>query len=178
MVINNLHNLVIIMRGGLNVQDLRILNLSRRKKNIILLLVDISIIMLVYATVSLLNKGDTNSIIGLWTTIAIAIITYVLLLKVNNMYSCIWINAGAYEFARTIVASISACIVVTLINIIIPNTISVLSNILAGILIMVALIGVRLSLKVLNRIVTYSVADRTNGNNSSSESVSMANPLI
>ena len=144
-------------------QDLRILNLSRRKKNIILLLVDISIIMLVYATVSLLNKGDTNSIIGLWTTIAIAIITYVLLLKVNNMYSCIWINAGAYEFARTIVASISACIVVTLINIIIPNTISVLSNILAGILIMVALIGVRLSLKVLNRIVTYSVADRTNG---------------
>ena len=37
--------------------------------------------MLVYATVSLLNKGDTNSIIGLWTTIAIAIITYVLLLK-------------------------------------------------------------------------------------------------
>ena len=144
-------------------QDLRILNLSRRKKNIILLLVDISIIMLIYATVSLLNKGDTNSIIGLWTTIAIAIITYVLLLKVNNMYSCIWINAGAYEFARTIVASISACIVVTLINIIIPNTISVLSNILAGILIMVALIGVRLSLKVLNRIVTYSVADRTNG---------------
>ena len=144
-------------------QDLRILNLSRRKKNTILLLVDISIIMLVYATVSLLNKGDTNSIIGLWTTIAIAIIIYVLFLKVNNMYSCIWINAGVYEFTRTIVASISACIVVTLINLIMPNTMSVLSNILAGILIMVALIGVRLSLRVLSRVVTYSVADRING---------------
>ncbi|WP_291656774.1 nucleoside-diphosphate sugar epimerase/dehydratase [Clostridium sp.] len=144
-------------------QDLRILNLSRRKKNIILLLVDISIIMLVYTTLALLNRDDINSIIGLWTTIAIAVITYVFFLKINNMYSCIWVNAGAYEFRQTIVASISACIVVTWITLIIPNTMSVLSNILAGILIMVALTGVRLSLRVLTRIVTYSVANRTNG---------------
>ena len=44
-------------------QDLRILNLSRRKKNIILLLVDISIIMLVYTTLALLNRDDINSTI-------------------------------------------------------------------------------------------------------------------
>ena len=67
-------------------QDLRILNLSRRKKNIILLLVDISIIMLVYTTLALLNRDDINSIIGLWTTIAIAVITYVFFLKINNMH--------------------------------------------------------------------------------------------
>ena len=68
------------------------------------------------------------------------------------MYSCIWINAGAYEFTQTMVASISACILVTLITLIIPNTISVVGNILAGILIMVGLTGVRLSLRVLTRI--------------------------
>ncbi|WP_294130153.1 nucleoside-diphosphate sugar epimerase/dehydratase [uncultured Clostridium sp.] len=144
-------------------QDLRVLNLSRRKKNIILLLVDISIIMLVYATLALLNIEDINLTTGIWINIGIAIITYVFLLKVNNMYSCIWVNAGAYEFTQTIVASISACIVVTWITLIIPNTMSVLSNILAGILIMVALTGVRLSLRVLTRIVTYSLADRTDG---------------
>ena len=142
---------------------LRVLNLSRRKKNIILLLVDISIIMLVYTTLALLNRYDTNSIIGLLTTIVIAVITYVLFLKVNNMYSCIWVNAGAYEFTKTIIASISACIVVTLINLIIPDTISTISNILAGILIMIALTGVRLSLRIITRIVTYSLADRTDG---------------
>ena len=68
-------------------QDLRILNLSRRKKNIILLLVDISIIMLVYTTLALLNRDDINSIIGLWTTIAIAVITYVFFLKINNLHN-------------------------------------------------------------------------------------------
>ncbi|WP_374042949.1 polysaccharide biosynthesis protein [uncultured Clostridium sp.] len=119
--------------------------------------------MLVYATLALLNIEDINLTTGIWINIGIAIITYVFLLKVNNMYSCIWVNAGAYEFTQTIVASISACIVVTWITLIIPNTMSVLSNILAGILIMVALTGVRLSLRVLTRIVTYSLADRTDG---------------
>ena len=45
-------------------QDLRLLNLSRRKKNLILLLVDISIIMLVYTTLALLNVDDANLTIG------------------------------------------------------------------------------------------------------------------
>ena len=144
-------------------QDLRLLNLSRRKKNLILLLVDISIIVLVYTTLALLNVDIANLTIGALANIVISIITYVLLLKLNNMYSCIWINAGAYELTKTMVASISACILVTLITLIIPNTISVVGNILAGIIIMIGLTGVRLSLRVLTRSLTYSVADRTKG---------------
>ena len=144
-------------------QDLRLLNLSRRKKNLILLLVDISIIVLVYTTLALLNVDNANLTIGALANIVISIITYVLLLKLNNMYSCIWINAGAYELTKTMVASISACILVTLITLIIPNTISVVGNILAGIIIMIGLTGVRLSLRVLTRSLTYSVADRTKG---------------
>lgn len=144
-------------------QDLRLLNLSRRKKNLILLLVDISIIVLVYTTLALLNIDNANLTIGALANIVISIITYVLLLKLNNMYSCIWINAGAYELTKTMVASISACILVTLITLIIPNTISVVGNILAGIIIMIGLTGVRLSLRVLTRSLTYSVADRTKG---------------
>lgn len=144
-------------------QDLRLLNLSRRKKNLILLLVDISIIVLVYTTLALLNVDNANLTIGALANIVISIIIYVLLLKLNNMYSCIWINAGAYELTKTMVASISACILVTLITLIIPNTISVVGNILAGIIIMIGLTGVRLSLRVLTRSLTYSVADRTKG---------------
>lgn len=144
-------------------QDLRLLNLSRRKKNLILLLVDISIIVLVYTTLALLNVDNANLTIGALANIVVSIITYVLLLKLNNMYSCIWINAGAYELTKTMVASISACILVTLITLIIPNTISVVGNILAGIIIMIGLTGVRLSLRVLTRSLTYSVADRTKG---------------
>lgn len=144
-------------------QDLRLLNLSRRKKNLILLLVDISIIGLVYTTLALLNVDNANLTIGALANIVISIITYVLLLKLNNMYSCIWINAGAYELTKTMVASISACILVTLITLIIPNTISVVGNILAGIIIMIGLTGVRLSLRVLTRSLTYSIADRTKG---------------
>lgn len=144
-------------------QDLRLLNLSRRKKNLILLLVDISIIVLVYTTLALLNVDNANLTIGALANIVISIIIYVLLLKLNNMYSCIWINAGAYELTKTMVASISACILVTLIILIIPNTISVVGNILAGIIIMIGLTGVRLSLRVLTRSLTYSVADRTKG---------------
>ena len=144
-------------------QDLRLLNLSRRKKNLILLLVDISIIVLVYTTLALLNVDNANLTIGALANIVISIITYVLLLKLNNMYSCIWINAGAYELTKTMVASISACILVTLITLIIPNTVSVVGNILAGIIIMIGLTGVRLSLRVLTRSLTYSVADRTKG---------------
>ena len=119
--------------------------------------------MLVYTTLAILNIENINLTTGIWVNIGIAIITYVFLLKVNNMYSCIWVNAGAYEFTKTIVASISAGIVVTLINLVIPNTISTISNILAGILIMIALTGVRLSLRIITRIVTYSLADRTDG---------------
>lgn len=144
-------------------QDLRLLNLSRRKKNLILLLVDISIIGLVYTTLALLNVDNANLTIGALANIVISIITYVLLLKLNNMYSCIWINAGAYELTKTMVASISACILVTLITLIIPNTVSVVGNILAGIIIMIGLTGVRLSLRVLTRSLTYSIADRTKG---------------
>ena len=144
-------------------QDLRLLNLSRRKKILILLLVDISIIVLVYTTLALLNVDNANLTIGALANIVISIITYVLLLKLNNMYSCIWINAGAYELTKTMVASISACILVTLITLIIPNTVSVVGNILAGIIIMIGLTGVRLSLRVLTRSLTYSVADRTKG---------------
>ena len=48
-------------------------------------------------------------------------------------------------------------------NVNIPNTVLALTNVIAGILIMVCVTGVRLSLRIVTRFITYSMADRTNG---------------
>nr|WP_195986809.1 nucleoside-diphosphate sugar epimerase/dehydratase [Clostridium sp. D53t1_180928_C8] len=139
------------------------MNLSRRNKNIILLLIDVSIIILSYFIAIILSNNMDNIVLNLSITLPIAIVTYILFLKICRMYSCIWVNAGSYEFMQSIVAAGSGCIVSTILMSIIPNTVLSITNVTAGILIMVSITGVRLSLRIITRFITYSVADRTDG---------------
>lgn len=144
-------------------QDLAVVNLSKRNKNIILLLIDISIILISYFLSVILNNDASNVILKLSRTLPISIITYVLFLKRCRMYSSIWINAGSYELMQSIIATVSACIASTILMLFIPNSLSAIVNITAGILIMLLVTGVRLSLRVITRFVTYTSADRTDG---------------
>ena len=144
-------------------QDLAVVNLSKRNKNIILLLIDISIILISYFLSVILNNDVSNLILQLSRTLPISIITYVLFLKRCRMYSSIWINAGSYELMQSIIATVSACIASTILMLFIPNSLSAIVNITAGILIMLLVTGVRLSLRVITRFITYTSADRTDG---------------
>ncbi|WP_133014320.1 polysaccharide biosynthesis protein [Clostridium cuniculi] len=144
-------------------QDLAVVNLSKRNKNIILLLIDISIILISYFLSVILNNDASNVILKLSRTLPISIITYVLFLKRCRMYSSIWINAGSYELMQSIIATVSACIASTILMLFISNSLSAIVNITAGILIMLLVTGVRLSLRVITRFITYTSADRTDG---------------
>ena len=144
-------------------QDLAIANLSKRNKNIILLLIDISIILISYFLSIILNNDESNVILQLSRTLPISIIIYILFLKRCKMYSSIWINAGSYELMQSIIATVSACVVSTILMLFIPNSLSVIVNITAGISIMLLVTGVRLSLRVITRFITYASADRTDG---------------
>ena len=144
-------------------QDLAVVNLSKRNKNIILLLIDISIILISYFLSVILNNDASNVILQLSRTLPISIIIYVLFLKRCRMYSSIWINAGSYELMQSIIATVSACVVSTILMLFIPNSLSAIVNITAGILIMLLVTGVRLSLRVITRFITYTSADRIDG---------------
>lgn len=144
-------------------QDLAVVNLSKRNKNIILLLIDMSIILISYFLSVILNNDASNVILQLSRTLPISIIIYVLFLKRCRMYSSIWINAGSYELMQSIIATVSACVVSTILMLFIPNSLSAIVNITAGILIMLLVTGVRLSLRVITRFITYTSADRTDG---------------
>ena len=144
-------------------QDLAVVNLSKKNKNIILLLIDISIILISYFLSVILNNDANNVILQLSRTLPISIIIYVLFLKRCRMYSSIWINAGSYELIQSIIATVSACIASTILMLFIPNSLSAIVNITAGILIMLLVAGVRLSLRVITRFITYTSADRTDG---------------
>ena len=144
-------------------QDLSIMNLSKRNKNIILLIIDVSIIILSYFIAIILNNNIDNISLNLSITLPIAVVIYISFLKLCRMYSCIWVNAGAYEIMQSIVAVGSGCIVSTILMLFIPNTVLALTNLIAGILIMVCITGVRLSLRIVTRFITYSIADKTTG---------------
>lgn len=144
-------------------QDLAVVNLSKRNKNIILLLIDISIILISYFISIILNNNLSNVILQLSITLPISIIIYVLFLKRCRMYSSIWINAGSYELMQSIIATVSACMTSTILMLFIPNSFSMMVNITAGILIMLLVAGVRLSLRVITRFITYTSADKTDG---------------
>lgn len=144
-------------------QDLSIMNLSKRNKNIILLIIDVSIIILSYFIAIILNNNIDNISLNLSITLPIAVVIYISFLKLCRMYSCIWVNAGAYEIMQSIVAVGSGCIVSTILMLFIPNTVVALTNLIAGILIMVCITGVRLSLRIVTRFITYSMADKTTG---------------
>ena len=81
------------------------MNLSRRNKNIILLLIDVSIIILSYFVSIILSNNIDNIVLNLSITLPIAVVTYISFLKLCRMYSCIWVNAGSYELMQSIVAS-------------------------------------------------------------------------
>ena len=145
------------------IKDLSILTLSRKKKNIILLMIDIAIIIISYSISVLLSSKGNNFIMELTISIPIAAVVYLFFLKIFKMYDCIWLNAGAYEFAHSIVASITACLTSTGILLLLPNTSSIVTNVISGILITVGVTGIRLSLRILTRTIAYSVADKVNG---------------
>ena len=140
----------------------KILNTNKKKKSVILLISDIAIIMLAYYICLLLHQDEITVNI-LATTMPIAIIDYVLFLKLFKMYNCIWINAGIYEFKQSIVSTIYACIIATVIMAFIPTTASTTVNLLAGILIIVGTTGTRLSLRIINRSIVYYTADKKEG---------------
>lgn len=144
-------------------QNISVLNLDKKKKNIILLLIDIAIIMLSYYTVMLFHYETHTVIISTFLKLPIIIAIYLVFLKIFKMYNSIWLNAGVYEFIHSIMASICACILSSVIMALIPNGIPILVNIISGILIMGITTAVRMSLRIISRAITYSTADKVNG---------------
>lgn len=144
-------------------QNIYILNLEKKKKSMILVLIDIAIIVLSYVSCMLLDNKTNYEMISIVISLPIAIVIYISLLKTYRMYSCIWINAGSYEFIQALVASISASVFNVLIMAFIPKAFSIVINIEAGILIMIGVTAIRLSLRIITRFLTYSIADKTNG---------------
>ena len=141
-----------------------ILNLDKKKKNILLIIIDISIIVMSYYICSLFYYGMDENIKNELVAIIIAILVYVLSLKIFKMYNCIWINAGAYEFTESIMASISGFIITSVIIGILPIIkVPIIVNIISAILIMIGTTGIRLSLRIITRAVTYFSADRVAG---------------
>lgn len=144
-------------------QNIYVLNLEKKKKSMILVLIDIAIIILAYASCMLLNNKTNYEMLSVVISLPIAIVIYISLLKLCRMYSCIWINAGSYEFIQSLLASISACAFNLLIMAFIPQAFSIAINIEAGILIITGVTAIRLSLRTITRLITYSISDKTKG---------------
>ena len=144
-------------------QNISVLNLDKKKKNMILLLIDIAIIMLSYYTVMLFHYETHTAIISTFLKLPIIIAIYLVFLKIFKMYNCVWLNAGVYEFTHSIMASLCACILISVIMALIPGGVPILMNITSGILIMGITTAVRMSLRIITRTITYSAADKVNG---------------
>lgn len=144
-------------------QNISVLNLDKKKKNMILLLIDIAIIMLSYYTVMLFHYETNTAIISTFLKLPIIIAIYLVFLKIFKMYNCVWLNAGVYEFTHSIMASLCACILISVIMALIPGGVPILMNITSGILIMGITTAVRMSLRIITRTITYSEADKVNG---------------
>lgn len=140
-----------------------VINLNKKSKRLIVLLSDIAIITLSYYLVMLFQYASYTEIIDAFIKLPSVILIYVVSLMIFKMYSCIWINAGIFEFKQTVISTIVSCIITTAVMIIIPNGISVLTNILAGVLIIGMITALRMSLKVITRAFTYTVSEKTDG---------------
>lgn len=140
-----------------------VINLNKKSKRLIVLLSDIAIITLSYYLVMLFQYSSYTEIIDAFIKLPSVILIYVVSLMIFKMYSCIWINAGIFEFKQTVISTIVSCIITTAVMIIMPNGISVLTNILAGILIIGMITALRMSLKVITRAFTYTVSEKTDG---------------
>ena len=140
-----------------------VINLNKKSKRLIVLLSDIAIITLSYYLVMLFQYASYTEIIDAFIKLPSVILIYVVSLMIFKMYSCIWINAGIFEFKQTVISTIVSCIITTAVMIIMPNGISVLTNILAGVLIIGMITALRMSLKVITRAFTYTVSEKTDG---------------
>lgn len=140
-----------------------VINLNKKSKRLIVLLSDIAIITLSYYLVMLFQYASYTEIIDAFIKLPSVILIYVVSLMIFKMYSCIWINAGIFEFKQTVISTIASCIITTALMIIMPNGISVLTNILAGVLIIGMITALRMSLKVITRAFTYTVSEKTDG---------------
>lgn len=140
-----------------------VINLNKKSKRLIVLLSDIAIITLSYYLVMLFQYASYTEIIDAFIKLPSVILIYVVSLMIFKMYSCIWINAGIFEFKQTVISTIVSCIITTAVMIIMPNGISVLTNILSGVLIIGMITALRMSLKVITRAFTYTVSEKTDG---------------
>lgn len=140
-----------------------LISLNKKSKGLILLVSDIGIIMLAYYLVMLFQYASYTEIRNVFIKLPIIILTYIVLLTTFKMYSCIWVNAGIFEFKQTIISTILSCIISTIIMVIMPSGISVITNILAGILITGMMTALRMSLKVITRAFIYTISQKTDG---------------
>ena len=140
-----------------------ILNLSKKSKKSILLLGDLTIIFLSYYLIMLFQYSSSQLIRSIFIKLPLVAVIYIAILLSFKMYSCIWINAGIYEFKQAITSTSIACIITTVVMLIIPNSIPVSLNIISGIVIIALITSFRMSLKVLTRAIIYTTSEKING---------------
>lgn len=140
-----------------------ILNLSKKSKKSILLLGDLTIIFLSYYLIMLFQYSSSQLIRSIFIKLPLVAVIYIAILLSFKMYSCIWINAGIYEFKQAITSTSIACIITTVVMLIIPNSIPASLNIISGIVIIALIISFRMSLKVLTRAIIYTTSEKING---------------
>ena len=140
-----------------------ILNLSKKSKKSILLLGDLTIIFLSYYLIMLFQYSSSQLIRSIFIKLPLVAVIYIAILLSFKMYSCIWINAGIYEFKQAIISTSIACIITTVVMLIIPNSIPASLNIISGIVIIALITSFRMSLKVLTRAIIYTTSEKING---------------
>ena len=140
-----------------------ILNLSKKSKKSILLLGDLTIIFLSYYLIMLFQYSSSQLIRSIFIKLPLVAVIYIAILLSFKMYSCIWINAGIYEFKQAITSTSIACIITTVAMLIIPNSIPVSLNIISGIVIIALITSFRMSLKILTRAIIYTTSEKING---------------
>lgn len=140
-----------------------ILNLSKKSKKSILLLGDLTIIFLSYYLIMLFQYSSSQLIRSIFIKLPLVVVIYIAILLSFKMYSCIWINAGIYEFKQAITSTSIACIITTVVMLIIPNSIPASLNIISGIVIIALITSFRMSLKVLTRAIIYTTSEKING---------------
>ena len=140
-----------------------ILNLSKKSKKSILLLGDLTIIFLSYYLIMLFQYLSSQLIRSIFIKLPLVAVIYIAILLSFKMYSCIWINAGIYEFKQAITSTSIACIITTVVMLIIPNSIPASLNIISGIVIIALITSFRMSLKILTRAIIYTTSEKING---------------
>lgn len=140
-----------------------ILNLSKKSKKSILLLGDLTIIFLSYYLIMLFQYSSSQLIRSIFIKLPLVAVIYIAILLSFKMYSCIWINAGIYEFKQAITSTSIACIITTVVMLIIPNSIPASLNIISGIVVIALITSFRMSLKVLTRAIIYTTSEKING---------------